>query len=339
MKIVVSNSGWNNVGNGWFAFSAYFMLKKMFPQHKVVLGEDAIDVNFRIYNKKQRANALHWYEHQIGDLNILTGPIIEQLDSIRGFRNLIQNIYRRGGQYAIISGSGTGLSKSRIKEIGAFLKEYPPLFFTSRDEESFNAFSPYIKNSYNGICCAFLVDMNMDIQTYQLDKPFFISSFYTELEPTYRLKDGDKCTIENLIVEHHRTKFGLPYKYSRHLNFLQPQQESVGDLKIVRTIQNLNTRFNHINFAMPNSFISFNPLTYLELAKSAEFTVSDRVHACAISLACGKPARFLFNTPRAGIFTRLGWDYKANNGVMYPKLDLIAEEREKLMLFIKQFIN
>lgn len=148
-----------------------------------------------------------------------------------------------------------------------------------------------------------------------------------------------ECSPENLELNRRKTYLRLPYDISRHLNFLRPQQEEIGGKYIVRTIQNLNTRFNHINFAMPRSFISFNPEKYLDVVKSSEFTISDRVHACVVSLACGHPARFLFDTPRAGIFTRMGLDYKANKGIMYPNMDKIDTEMELLKREIRRYIG
>ena len=111
---------------------------------------------------------------------------------------------------------------------------------------------------------------------------------------------------------------------------MRPKQESLEDYHVVRLIQEINSRFNHINFALPNSFVSFNPLSSLNLIKSAEFVISDRVHACATALACNRPAQFLHDTPRAGIFTRMGFDYKANNGILYPNLEIIDDELEKM---------
>lgn len=337
MKIVVENSMWANVGNGWYQFSLYYMLKRMYPQHEIVLGEGPIDTSFRIRNKKQFANALNWMYYQKGDIHIFSGPMMGEVCGT--YKNKIIEIKSRGAEYALISASGTGISPERLKIFGEFLQKYPPLFFASRDEETYLNFKPYIKNSYNGICTAFLVDRNINIQKYQMPSPFFISSFYTELEPTYVLKDKSRCcNIGNIELKHHKTMFGLPFRYSRHLNFLREQQKEIGEYNIVRTVQNLNTKFNHINFAMPNSFISFNPLTYLEITKSSAFIISDRVHACAVGLACNKPVRFCFTTPRAGIFSRLGFDYIKNDGIMYPNMEIIDIERTKLEEQILKYI-
>lgn len=336
MKILVENSTWNNVGDGWYQASLYHLLKDLYPEHKVVMGEGPVRRSFRIKNPKHLANSLDLLKHQDADLHVFSGPMLGTL--IADYQDAIIEIKNRKKEYAFISVSGTGLSKERIEAIGAFLKKYPPLLFSTRDEETYNTFSPYLTNKYNGVCTAFLVNKTVPTESFKLEKPFFISSFYTELEPQFSLKPGEKSSIENIQVNHKKTYLGLPFKYARHLNHLRPQQAEVGDHMIVRTIQNLNTKFNYINFALPNSFISFNPLTYLEVAKSSDFVISDRVHACAVNLAYNKPARFLFSTPRAGIFDRMGFDYKSNNGIIYPNLPKIDEEFEKLKEVIKKYI-
>lgn len=337
MKILVDNSTWSNVGEAWYRFPLYNLLKKIYPEHEVLMGEGPSQITFNIHKQKQLNNVFDLMQIQKADLHVFSGPILGYIP--QHFKSKIIEIKKRNAQYALISASGTALSQSKLNEIGNFLKEYPPLLFTSRDEETYKSFKPFVKNAYNGICTAFLVNKMIPTQFFQLEKPFFISSFYTELEPFYYLKNTEKrCSIENLQLRHKKTYCRLPYKYTRHFNFLRPQQTEVDNHIIVRTIQGLNPKFKHINFALPNSFISFNPCAYLEVTKSSEFVISDRVHACATGLAFGKPVRFLFNTPRAGIFDRMGFDYKSNNGIMYPNLEKIDDECEKLADVIKRYI-
>lgn len=338
MKILVENSTWNNVGDGWYQFSLFFMLKSMFPQHDIVLGEGPVRRAFRIKGKQQLSNALNLLDYQTADIHVFSGPMLPSI--IDDYQTSIENILKRGEKYCLISVSGTGLGQEQVTRIGQFLHKYPPLFMATRDRETYNNFKSYVKHSYDGICTAFLVDLNINVDTVKLDKPFFVSSFYMELEPTFCLVDNsESANIENIDVIHHKTMFKFPFGISRHFNWKRNQQKEIGGLEIVRTIQNLNTRFNHINFAMPNSFISFNPLTYLSVAKSAEFTISDRVHACAISLGCNRPARFLFQTPRAGIFDRLGFEYKKHGGIMYPNMERLKNEKQLLENYIYQFIH
>lgn len=336
MKILIENSTWNNVGDGWYQTSLYNLLKDLYPEHQIYMGEGPITRAFRIKSPKQIENALNLLDWQDADLHVFSGPMLPSLQ--KDYAQKIIQIKEKKAEYAFISVSGTGLSENMKEEIGAFLKKYPPIFFSSRDEETYNNFKPYVKNIYNGICTAFLVDKTIQLNSYKLEKPYFISSFYMELEPSFYLPPNKEFSIETLELKQYKNKWGLAHKFSRHLNFTLPQQREVSGHLIVRTIQNLNTKFNHINFSMPNSFISFNPISYLELTKSSEFVISDRVHACAVALACGKPARFLFDTPRAGIFDRLGFDYKINKGIMYPNNEIIEMEFEKLKSEIKTFI-
>lgn len=336
MKILIENSTWNNIGDGWYQFSLYGLIKHLYPKYDVFLGEGPIKRAFRIHNKKQLDNSLNLLLYQKADIHIFSGPILPSL--LSDYKEVIMNLKQRGEEYAFISISGTAIPGIMLNEIGSFLQKYPPLFFSSRDVETYMKFKPFVQNIYNGICTAFLVDKTLDLCTVDLNKKFFISSFYTELEPTYYIGSGDDFCIENLEIQHKKTMFHLPYRYSRHLNFFRKHQEEVGNHLIVRTIQNLNTKFNHINFATPNSFISFNPLAYLHVTKSSEFVISDRVHACAVALACGKPTRFCFETPRAGIFDRMGFDYKSNSGIMYPNMDKISSEKFMLENEIKKYI-
>ena len=278
-------------------------------------------------------------QYQRADLHVFTGPILSQCDSAHAFGAKIKDIIAHNEKYCIISASGTAMRKEDQDKVGEIFTTFPPLFITTRDEESYLWLKPFVHNLYNGICTAWLVDRTIHPGTFQLDKPFFISSWYTELDPVYSIPKGKDCTIENLDVHHKKTYCGLPYDIARHLNFLRPQQKEIGGKTIVRTIQNLNTRYNHINFAMPQSFISFNVEKYLDVVKSSEFTISDRVHACVVSLACGRPARFLFSTPRAGIFTRMGLDFTKNNGVMYPIMDKVDHEMYLLQQEIRKYLG
>lgn len=338
MKIIVENSIWTNVGNGWFQMSLYMMIKQMYPEHNVIMGEGPISLAFRLTNEKQIKNSFNIMDYEKADLHIFSGPILSLSPKTNDYSSKFMEIINRGANYMLISISGTALSNLHKIEWGEFLQKYPPLFFSSRDEETYNTFKSIVKNIYNGICTSFIVDKVLSIEKIKLEKSFFISSFYTELEPYFTIKKDLTVNIENIELKRRKTVLGLPYRYSRHLNFLSQQQNELSGYSIVRTIQDLNTKFNHINFALPNSFISFNPDRYLELTKSAEFVISDRVHACAISLAFNHPARFLFNTPRAGIFDRVGFKINKTNGIIYPNMEKIENEFENLKREIKKNI-
>ncbi|HVX01145.1 MAG TPA: polysaccharide pyruvyl transferase family protein, partial [Candidatus Babeliaceae bacterium] len=146
-----------------------------------------------------------------------------------------------------------------------------------------------------------------------------------------------EVNIEDIDLDRKKTFIGLPFDYARHLNFFRPQQTALNNYEIIRVHQDFSTHYYHIKFSHPNSFMSYNPLSYLSIYKSAAFTISDRVHACAVSLAFGKPARFMSATPRAGIFDRLGFNNKNSKGIMYPNSEVIDMEYDKLTKEIKKY--
>ena len=334
MKILVENSTWNNIGDGFYQSALYNLIKQLYPQDSVLMEEGPMNRAFRPRLKKQKDNFFDLMSCQSADVHVFSGPMIPQL--LSNYKQKIIDIKERGSNYMLISVSGAGVAEDFRQELGAFLKKYPPLLFSSRDEETYLKFREFVPVAYNGICTAFLVNRMLPVDEFSSSTPFFISSFYSEMEPVF--KTNGKVSLENIELERKETYPLLSHRLSRHLNFLRPQQSFVGTHKIVRVHQDLSTHFYHIKFSHPNSFMSFNLLSYLALYKSAEFTISDRVHSCAASLAFGRPARLFTKSPRAGIFDRLGFDYKSKGGLIYPNMDVIDVELDKLKNKIKEVL-
>lgn len=334
MKILIENSTWNNIGDGFYQSTLYAMFKDLYPEHKILMEEGPVSRSLRPKTKRQKDNALKLMDYQIADLHVYSGPMIPQL--LTNYKSKIKGIEGRGNKYALISVSGAGVSEEERKEIGAFLKKYPPVFFSSRDEETYLKFKEFVPNSYNGICTAFLVNHYLPVDEIEFGTPFFISSFYRELEPVFSTTKS--VSVEDIKLERKKNYFGLNNRYSRHFSGLRPQQDVLGTHKIVRVRQDLSTHFKHVKFSHPNSFMSFNLLSYLALYKAADFTISDRVHSCAVTLAFGNPTKLITDSPRAGIFDRLGFDYKSNDGIMYPNMNIIDKELDKLKKEIKMYI-
>ncbi|HMI00882.1 MAG TPA: polysaccharide pyruvyl transferase family protein [Pedobacter sp.] len=334
MKILVENSTWNNIGDGFYQSSLYSLIKQMYPNDDVLMEEGPMNRAFRPKIARQKDNFFNLMSFQTADVHVFSGPMIPQL--LNNYKQKIIDIKSRGADYMLISVSGAGVQEGFRQELGAFLKKYPPILFSSRDEETYSKFKEFVPESYNGICTAFIVNRMLPVDEFKPKTPFFISSFYSELEPIF--KTNGPVILENVSLERKNTYLNLSHNISRHLNFLRPQQVMLDTHQIVRVHQDLSTHFYHIKFSHPNSFMSFNLLSYLAMYKSADFTISDRVHSCAVSLAFGKPARLFTKSPRAGIFDRLGFDYKSNGGIIKPNLDVIDVELDKLKVKIKSVL-
>jgi len=334
MKILVENSTWNNIGDGFYQSTLFALFKQLYPDQEVYMGEGPFKRAFRPRSKKHLAKAYLLMDDQHADVHIFSGPIVKKL--IENYGEKIKQIVARGDRYALISVSSAHISDQATLATGAFLEQYPPLLMATRDEETFNRFKPFNINLYNGICTAFLVNRMLPVLEYTPQQPFFISSFYNELEPLYQVEGN--VTLENIKLQRKASLFGLKHRYSRHLNAWRPQQRYLGNHRIIRVHQDLSTHFYHVKFSHPNSFMSFNPLSYLSIYKSADFTISDRVHSCAVSVAFNKPAKLLTNSPRAGIFDRLGYQ-RDREGIIRP-IDpaVIDKEIERLSDAIKHAI-
>lgn len=339
-KIIVENSTWNNLGDGFYQFSLYELIKEIFPQSNVFMGEGPVKRAFHP-NTKQLKNALRVSEYEIADLHVFSGPIVMAISKPE-YSVPIKKIVERGGRYALISVSCSGLFGEPLEEVRAFLKKYPPVIFSSRDPETYEKFKDYVPSSYNGICTAFLVDNMLNIDKIILDKKYFISSFYRNPEPIFKVKSNDIC-IDNIeLIPNNNLINKLPYRLSRHLQIFNDVQDELNGFKIVRAVQQVSNKSNNFNFKHPNSFITFNPLNLLSVIKGAEFTISERVHACATTLAFGRPARILIDSPRCGIFERFGFDWKSNDGIMKPDsqfLKTIELEKNLLVEYIKNNIK
>tara|TARA_B110000902_G_scaffold263393_1_gene342354 strand:- start:559 stop:1578 length:1020 start_codon:yes stop_codon:yes gene_type:complete len=330
MKIIVENSTWNNLGDGFYQFSLTELFKKTFPKADIYFGEGPVQRGFHP-NKRQLSNALLVNEYQKADLHVFSGPILMALTKSE-YKNTIKNIITSGSKYALISVSCSGLSGKLLDETRDFLKKYPPTIFSSRDPESYEKFKDYVPSAYNGICTAFLVDELLQVDALEMDDKYIISSFYRNPEPLFDSKVSEP-EIEDIILKKNNSIIDLlPHKINRHLQIYKNIQSHVGSFKIVRTVQQVSNKSNNFNFKAPNSFITYNPLNFLSAFKGTEFTISERVHACATTLAFGKPAQLLIDNPRNGIFERFGFDWRSNNGIMKPDSNFNIKIKEEMVL-------
>lgn len=319
MDIIIENSSWNNLGDGFYQFTLYEIYNKLFPEANVYFGEAPVMRSFHP-NKRQLRNALRVNEYESGNLHVFSGPILMAINKPE-YAKAIQNILSRGDKYALVSVSSSGLLGEDLKKVQNFLLKYRPEYISTRDPHTYTSFQNLDIPILNGICTAFLVDRYLKIPSLKLGQKYMISSFYRQLEPKFHT-DNLRPNIEDIEVKSNNLK-RLPYQLLRHLEIYLQSQTDIGDLMIVRNVQQVSNKSNNFNFKHPNSFITLNPLVMLSVIKGSEFTISERVHACATSLAFGKPARLMIENPRNGIFDRLGLDWRDNNGIMYPNSDFI----------------
>ena len=341
MKIIVENSTWNNLGDGFYQNTLFNLISEIFPNAEVYCGEGPVERSFKP-KKRHIINSFKLIENQNADIHVFSGPMLKNLIKTDYYK-AIKNIIESGANYALLSCSCDGLKGLELNRVREFLIKFPPIAFASRDPYTYEVFKDFVPTSYNGICTAFLVDKYLKIDTLELKEKYFVSSFYTKPEPNYSSELNQNINIKDVDVSYGKCYLPLlPWKINRHLEIYKNSISNLGELRIIRTVQGVSNKSNNYNFKYPNSFITYNPITLLSLFKGCEFTISDRVHACAVTLVFGKPARFLHKTDRAGIFDRFNLDYKNNDGFMYPNglNEQIDHETELLKEYIyERFSN
>ena len=322
MKIGVFNSAWSNMGNAFFSYGLISFLSKVFPEHAVVELDEPHPYMVPRQSNRLRAYSFPLARIQEADVYVFSGPILAQI--LRPnfcFSKLIQRILANGKKYVLLSTSASEMSNQEIQQTADFLNANSPLAFATRDRQTYKKFKELVPICYDGICGAFLIPQIGGIADVKPIRPYFISSFYKKPEPFFSVDGNKPVTIDTLKVRARKSIFPwMKIGLSRHFEFLRYYPDRLNELDIVRVHQGFNPAMRYFNYAQPNSFVSYNPRSYLSVYKGCKFVVSDRVHACAAALAFGHPARLLDENDRVGIFARMGIE-RDETGIMRPLED------------------
>ena len=314
MKIIIENSTWNNVGDAFYQFPIYEIIKNTLTEHDVFMFDGPIYRAFKISSGNFfKKNALDIRKILEADIFVFSGPILGN-NFIYHYAEVIKFIKDSGKNYMILSSFGD--SKSH-KENVEFLMKYPPLAFSSRTKKTFDIYSKVAKHSYNGVCNAFFISKVIPTLNLNL-KDYLIFNFYSTPEPIidFNIKENN-IQLESIKIKEKKNYFN---SVLRHLDFLRKHPIKLHSKKIIRTVHDISYKFLHLNFGRKNSYLSYNPLNYLPLYKNCELTISDRVHACVASLSFNKPAMLVGDWgERAELFQR--FNIQKVNNVILPTLE------------------
>jgi hypothetical protein len=248
-----------------------------------------------------------------------------------------------------------GLMKYRerdMAQVKEFFKKYPPLLITTRDSFAFESLKGCTTNIYDGIDFAFFVPdahnpVKLDfgkLLTLNFDKFF---------EP--RINIGDiKTRTCNFIFEDRcwNLKFNnilarIGSKTDRFTDSLvyflsvfpaKDRNKKIDQYNIVRTDHRFSPLLKNKVFRYSNSFVSDIPQSYLDIYAASSITLSDRVHACAVTLAYGNYAMLFSKTGRSKLLDRVGADHIDKQPV---RIDLVKLQHEKsaLVNWIKKILK
>lgn len=115
------------------------------------------------------------------------------------------------------------------------------------------------------------------------------------------------------------------------------RMDKIGEYRIIRTDQRFHPHYRNKIYRQNNSFCADVPYGYLNLYANTVLTLSDRIHACAATLAFGNSAMLFASTDRIGLLERVGVKDITQNPV---KVDLayLTNEKNKMLAWLKEKI-
>lgn len=308
MKIAVENSTWNNIGDAFYQCSIENMLRINLDFAEVVSMDGPVERAFR--PGKHIRNSIDSRFLVDADHYVFSGPILGA-KFLPHYESLIREITGRGKSYSLLSihdGCGTDEQRDSIRKL---LLECPPVAVHSRDNPSFDFLESLAPVAYKGICFAFFVSKLPGISGYQLGEPYICSSFYGSPEPKISFRGEDP--LETLSVEYVQPRFN--WRIERQFEHCKTFSHTIGACRVIRPVHGFYP-LAHLIFSKKNSFISYNPLTFLSVYKSCKFVITDRVHAGVAALSFGNPAHVQKRDGRYAIFDAAELDIK--NGAFMP---------------------
>ena len=343
-KVAYIGGCWStNIGNAFFNLGADYVLKQVFVDKNVnmVMDQSAFTPGW----KRKRGNipwAVNYWEHLCVDYVVLLGPVISKY-FLPIWKDTLDTLKNRGIKYMILSAGMMKYEEDTVKEVKEYFKTNPPYLITTRDHKTFETFHDCVPNIYDGICFAFFVpDYYTPFKTdYQKT---IVMNFDKIDEPVISM--DERGSRDEIHFEFENHSFGLQYKKLYQIGLKtdritdaliylssplprgkRPAQ--IGEYTIIRPDHRYNPMFIRKVFRYSNSFCGDIPHTYANIYANASLTISDRVHACALTLAYGNSAFLLAKTGRSELLDRVGASEITDHPV---SIDLVRLEEEKKAL-------
>lgn len=345
IKVAYCTGFWcTNIGNAFFSLGIEYVLKNILGQSNVTVVSDfqtyTTSYGKRLYPHK---NQLNYIKELDVDYVVLAGPVISKY-FLKLWKDTILELKKRGIGYIILSAGIMKMNQESTQECKNFFEKNPPYVFVSRDEKTYNLFGKYATNSYNGICFSFFAPDYYKPCNLNNKQPYWVYNFDKIKEPI--IYDNNLFKKKNLLsFEFANEKYYLQCSKSQKLSTktdrftdaliyimsMLPEKkrpDNVGRYRIIRTDHRFHPHFRSKIYKQNNSFCADLPYGYLNLYANSKCTLSDRVHACAVTLAFGNSAMLFAKTNRIGLLERVGINVKKMCSEPV-KLDLANLKKEK----------
>lgn len=343
-----------NIGNSFFDLAIYHILQKVCPDAKVTFCDEQPG-NYWVQSGKNPVNSLDFIKHIDSEYVVIAGPLLGK-DLPFLWEDAFEELYRRGVKILLLSAGCISYTKEELDICRSFLKKYPPHVLMTRDQYTYDNFKDLATHSYNGICCAFYIPdfyttTNTTLGNYvvlnfdgkgvppRVGKLFSILGL--ESEPSF---NSGKNTTNSKEFDFNGEHWDVTYNYSPidFKNILSGPKKSpshINDLKVIRTKHRASSTSRRSVFTKPNTFVSDIPYNYFDIYGNTNVTFSNRVHACVLTLAYGKPAMFFSNTKRGKLLERFEDLKEIKNKPVTIQQNILDNEKAKQLEFLSEILN
>lgn len=356
--IIVTAGMWStNIGNAFFQLGAAHIISQAAPDRHVHLLTD--HAGYWQYGKKQEpAHSARLIDHVDAEYLVLSGSVLTY--SFPSLWAKTFKICKEKKTRIILLGAGQfDYSKRETDICRELLDEFPPYIFVSRDSNTYDNFKDLAANAYNGIDNAYFLPLAYP--KISLDyPPYIVLNFDKGPEPMCQmLADHGKyvwgkigynsCCVPfnaqaiNIQFPEHKRLFsnwtGKYYGYlAGILGLKKTRRNQLDNYLLLRTDHQTNPLCHRKLYYGPGAFAMDIPYGYFALYGNAELTLSDRIHACIVTMAYGGTAMLFSKSPRVQIIEQVG----ANKILEQPtKLNLenLNKMRINQIEFLKSYID
>ena len=344
-----------NIGNGFFSLGVEHVLKSILGAENVTVVSDyqtyTTGYGKRLY---PHVKQLEYIASLDVDYIVLAGPVLSKYFLLL-WKDILKKLKDRGVGYILLSAGTMKLDSVSKQVLQSFFEECPPYILSSRDTSVYDEFGKYAAHAYDGICFSFFVSDLYSSAKMTSFGQYFICNFDKIGEPEIWRETGEgRASDREFAFEGNTYKVAYPKLLNRAMSktdrftdaliyalSLLPaphRADQIGEYKVIRTDQRFHPHYRSKIYRQNNSFCADLPYGYLNLYANATLTLSDRVHACAATLAFGNSAMLFVNTDRLGLLGRVGAEGITEHPV---KLDMnrLKEEKSRMVEWLRKTIN
>lgn len=355
MKIAYCTGFWcTNIGNGFFSLGVEYVLKKILGEKNVTVVSDyqtyTTSYGKRLYIDK---NQMEYISSLDVDYIVLAGPVISRY-FLYLWSEILRKLKKRGIGYMILSAGIMKLNEKEKQDIIEFFKECPPYIISSRDQSTYKQFSEYAVHAYNGICFSFFSPDYYTPARMDAISPYIVFNFDKINEPVIKISEYNRFGVKQFEFDGSKYQIINPKWLTKltaktdrftdaiiYLDSMLPtktRSDYLGKYRIIRTDHRFHPHFRKKIYKQHNSFVADLPYGYINLYANTELTLSDRVHACAVTLAFGHSAMLFAKTDRCGLLERVGAEGVCN-GPVKLNMDMLETEKKRMIEWLENTIN